>query len=108
MSEAAGNALGYLATAAGAILVWWPALLLIGAWLAPRLLDSPVLSPRVTGRYTRTRSNHTVVGVFWLSFGLFLSLTLVDTLSAVRLCLGALAAVLAIAVFRLSYPRGNA
>ena len=108
MGEAIGNTLGHVSTVIGAALVLWSALLLFAAWLAPRILESPALSPRMIGPHARTRLNHTIVGAWGLSFGLFLCLTFVEALPVARLCLLALSTALSIAVFRLWHPRRNA
>ena len=103
-----GNAFGYMSTFTGAALALWSAFLLFAAWVAPRLLASPALSPRMIGHHARTRKNHTIVAAWGLSFGVFLSLTLVEGFSIAKLGAGALSALFAIAVFRLWHPRRNA
>ena len=61
-----------ISTVAGCIIALYSVALLLAIWFAPRLLDSHAFSPRITGRFHRTRKNLTIFSCYYLSVGIVL------------------------------------
>jgi len=108
VNETISSVFAYITVALGALLAAWSGVLLVAAWFAPRILQARAFAPGMLGPFRRTRHNLTLLGGFGLSYGCYLSLTLLESLWVARMGLLGLSFVFGVPVVRLMRAGRNA